>query len=197
MRFVLDILDIQNILGMQRTQPQPAYDSDLIVLRSNNPIVYTTLTFTGAITIYYTYNNVEQQEVRLANDWSGVYMPLPTADAETDIKIRGNITQADFSASANSIYFTAANDALTNLLIELPTKTLDLRNAAALNSIGYLPFGVETLYARATNTTERSMMWSVINNSPTGGTLWIDRTQAYANDVISAAQARGWNVYNL
>ena len=198
MRFVLDILDIKNILGMQRTQPQPAYDPDLLVLRCTTATAQNvTLYFTGAITIYYTYNGVEHQDVRLASDWSGVYMSLNAADAETDIKIRGNITQAGLDYPGNTIHMLAISNTVTVCAIRNNVLTLDLRNADLIQGFGYNPYGIETLYAVASTTDQRNLCTHVLTESPTGGTMFIDDTDTYAAAVKTVAQAQGWNVYSL
>ena len=194
MRFITHILDILNITGIQRVVPP--FETDIIALRCSTATAQTVyLAFTGSIVIYYTHNGVEYQDIRLASDWSGVDMSLPTADAETDIKIRGNITQAYFYRPGNTLNMLALNNTVGQFSMPDSVKTLDMRNAESVNAgNGY---GVETLYAGAKESPQESICENVINNSPSGGVVWINETEAYASQLRAFAIAHGWTVNNL
>ena len=194
-RFIKNILDIKNLLGMQRPIqpiPDPAYPANEMVLRTNGNTVTFTPIFTGTIYYRYTYNGTTSVSP-YTDDYSGMAFSN-YCDNGTDVVITGNVTQIDVD---NDIEFVALNNTVANLSIFSSVKTLDLRNADSLLGIGYMPFGVETLYVKATILNLQGLARTVINFSPNGGTLWINPNDTYAADVIAAAEAKGWTIYNL
>lgn len=200
-RFIKKILDIKNILGMQRTPiptPLPAYPANQFVMRSDVLINDVTPTFTGSqmwLTVTEYGNTHTYYFPQVA---SGNVLQVATDIGTDAIFEQGNITDMDLSAA--DVNFVAVNDTVQNITINNNLRTLDLRNAAVLTSVAAypsFPYGVRELYARATDIIRREISKSFINNSPDGGVLWIDRTQTYAADVIAAAEAHNWTIYDL
>ena len=194
-RFVKDILDVKNIIGMQRVQPDPAYPAGELVLRSVEHYFYYIPYYTG----YLTYSGIDQTDHviggSIPDTYSGQADFISSVKPDSDFIFRGDIVQLDLVDSGNNISFVAVNNTLYQLDIQNDVQTLDLRNADNIQSIGTQPFGVTTLYAIANNAMQRGVCTTIINNSPDGGILWIDHTQAYAAAVIAAAISHGWHVY--
>lgn len=199
-RFIKNILDIKNLLGMQRvvppTPPEP-YPANEIVLRTNGNTVTFTPVFTGSITVRYTYNGTNT-EVTYGNVWSGQQMSS-YSDYGTDFIIIGNVTQIEVGADVEFLSYGNTIDYLYLYVVDSPNlRILDLRNLVSISSyaISYA-CNINTIYANATTSEIKDFTVSAINGSPDGGVLWIDRTQTYAADVIAAAQAHNWTIYDL
>ena len=120
------------------------------------------------------------------------YQPL---DAGSDIIIEGAITQLD--VYDNNTDFVAVSNTIDTLKIASSVLTLDLRNAESITGITGAPFDIETLYAIAKTTAQQNVCEFIINNSPQGGTLFINNLDPYAAAVKATAIANGWSVYNL
>lgn len=179
---------------MQRPQPLPEYPAGQTVCRNNNGSSVTiTPIYTGTITMRYSVGGVTQTYTHPASH-SGMSIAMLYPDQGTDIVITGDLQQLTFDS--NNVDFIAFGNSGV-LRFHSEVKTLDLRNGT-VSFMNYPPYGIETLYARATSTTMRNICTDVINNSSvTNGTLWIKSSETYAQDVIAVAKAHGWKVYYL
>lgn len=197
-RFIKNILDIKNLLGMQRRiqpVPDPAYPANELVLRTSGSYLTFAPVFFGTIDIQSTYGgvtNTTQYTDSLSGTTFGIF-----ADPDTDVIITGNVTDI---TTDNTASFMAVNNTQNGYVLTNGITKLDLRNADDSNfwdgsTVGTI--SVETLYAKATTPVLYTACRQVINNSPTGGVLWIDQTDAYWVGVVNAAQAQGWTIYNL
>jgi len=185
-RFIKNILDIKNILGMARAlAPYPANE---LIIRSNGqgdlefiPVYTGTLTIVqGANTNYYP------------DTLSGTGFIIPANEGDS-ITITGNITGLDMHGFDSDLL--AVNDSLVDLKIAERLYIVDLRNADQIQNFTYDADEVDTLYAIADNAAQKDVCVAIITNSSvSNGTLWIDGAQAYAADVIAAAQAKGWRI---
>lgn len=195
---ILNILDIKNLLGMRR--PIPAYPQDEFVFKTNGSQVGLTF-FVGNET-YLTYINGGETITNTYPPSGSAYNETITADAGTDAVFSG--------VNANNLSAIGITDGVTfvsfNRSLQVPVnpvsslKTMDLRNMYSImyNVSIEVSNNISTLYAKAEITDHRDICVTYINYSTvTNGVLWIDKTQAYANDVIAAAQAKGWRVYGL
>ena len=193
-RFLTHILDIKNLLGMQRVVPPTPYPANEIVLRTNGNTVTFTPVFTGSITVRYRYNGTNT-EVTYGNVWSGQQMSS-YSDYGTDFIIIGNVTQIEINSG--DVEFVAINNTVGSIDdLDAQVRTLDLRNATGLSGMSMHAFGITELYALATTVNNSNLSAMIIYNSPDGGTLWIDQTQAYAATVVSMAEAHNWTIYDL
>lgn len=196
-RYIKDILDIKNVLGMQRPQPLPAYPAGQTVFRNNNGLSVSIVPiYTGTITFQYSVGGVTQTITHPVSH-SGLSIVLLTPDQGTDIVITGDLQQLTFNS--NNVDFIAVGNTLGDLNIRNNIKILDLRNADALTSYGVVPYSsVDTLYAIATTSATSAISSGVISSSTvTDGVLWIKSSETYAQDVIAVAKAHGWKVYYL
>lgn len=189
---------MQRVVPPPPPTPAPAYPAQQTVMRliSSAPSDFIAY-FTGNMQMWVTRNGATEAGT-LGPEFSGTQIqtdPYQPLDAGSDIIIEGAITQLD--VYDNNTDFVAAGNTLNSLAVVSSVKTLDLRNADNLQSIGYVPFNIETLYAKATTTDLRNICTTVLQNSPTGGTMFIDDTDTYAAAVKTVAQAQGWNVYSL
>lgn len=191
--------DILNILWKNRTPapvPDPAYPANQIVLRSPTSLFRFTPYYTGNMTYYGTDP--------MGNPFSGTISDANSGQPKnasvmpgTDFIITGSVTQLDVNGYSANVDFVSVSDILQHLDINSSTKTLDMRNGASANGLGYPPYDINVLYARADTNGNNQACVSAINNSPDGGTLWINTSEAYAADVLIAAQNHGWTVYQL
>lgn len=195
---ILNILDIKNLLGMRR--PIPAYPQDEFVFKTNGSQVGMTF-FVGNET-YLTYISGGTTITNTYPPSGSAYNETITADAGTDAVFSGvNANNLDAIGITDGVTFVSFNRSLqvpVNPVSSL--KTMDLRNmyGAIYNAVIEVSNNISTLYAKAEITDHRDICVTYINYSTvTNGVLWIDKTQAYANDVIIAAQAKGWRVYGL
>ena len=200
-RFLTHILDIKNLLGMQRTPtptPLPAYPANQFVMRSivaNNTF---TPVFTGDLLVTTTHGGITST-ISIPDTSSGTYVIIAT-DPGTDIILEGALQRIAFNNVPSGISFVALNDTMDQLYdIDDETRTLDLRNGAAFTIFFERTsvLGITELYARADTSQIKNVSVVAINASPDGGVLWIDRTQPYAADVIAAAEAHNWTIYDL
>lgn len=196
---ILNILDIKNLLGMRR--PIPAYPQDEFVFRTNGSQV--DLTFFVGNDTYLTYISGGATITNTYPSSGSAYNQTITADAGTDAAFSGvNANNLIAIGITNGITFMSFNRSLQVPVVPVSSlKTMDLRNmyGAMYNADIEVTNNIRTLYAVANTTDHRDICVTYINYSTVtnGGVLWIDKTQAYANDVIAAAQAKGWRVYGL
>lgn len=190
-RFIKNILDVKNILGMQRALP--TYPANELILRAatDGGIMFTP-TYNGDLTVQvagntYTYSNA----------YSGSYIGVSGVTVNTDVRITGDVRTIGIPENMANINFLAIPNGVWGLEISEGLKVIDLRNA---NDIGYNQFfwngdDVDTLYAIANNNNQRRVSRDIIQNSTVAdGTLWINAAQAYAQDVIAAAKSKGWRI---
>lgn len=201
-RFLTHILDIKNLLGMQRTPiptPLPVYPANQFVMRSDTINTDVTPVFTGSsINLTVTESGVTHT-YNFPSIASGTQIHI-TADPGTDIIWEGALQRIAFNNVPSGISFVALNDTMDQLYdIDDETRTLDLRNGAAFTIFFERTsvLGITELYARADTSQIKNVSVVAINASPDGGVLWIDRTQPYAADVIAAAEAHNWTIYDL
>lgn len=195
---ILNILDIKNLLGMRR--PIPAYPQDEFVLRANSTPIVISFFIGNSSVLIYTSGGTEIT----TNYTSGFHETISIpADPGTDIVFGGNINNVSALGinSGDVIYISVGRILQIPVIPVSSLKTMDLRNMySAMYSAGIeVANNIRTLYAAANTTDQRDICVTYINYSSVtnGGVLWIDKTQAYANDVIAAAQAKGWRVYGL
>ena len=196
-RYIKDILDIKNILGAQPT-PLPLRPANETVIHA---LANTTITpyFTGTLTIKRVVNGTESTITRNSSQ-SGIGWNFPS-DRNTDVIITGNLQKIEIAQHHGGTDYQAIADTVEELVINGAAGVIDLRNANAIQAAsisGALTKGTKVLYANATTADAKSACISIINGSNVAySTLWIDRTQPYAQDVIAVAKAHGWRVYYL
>ena len=194
-RFVKDILDVKNVLGMERLQPMPTPDAqtaaDTIVLRSD---AYDTqlnsIAFSGDLTITETQGGIPM--VRVVDDSWDLQLH---ADIGTDILIQGNMLVAnDFT---HDITYISANNTIEDIrILGSPVQILDLRNAYAQHDFyiqGTTP--LQCIYARCTNLAVALGFEYYFGITTYTGDIWINPYEEFAYRVMQAAQDAGWNVY--
>ena len=193
-RFIKNILDIKNILGMQRVPvPMPAYAANEYVMRTarTDNIDYTP-TFTGTLTV-----SIPGDSDTYPSSYSGTELSIFDLSENTDVVLTGHVLVVTFHSGAN-VKMLAINDTITSLYLADNVETLDLRNASSISSYNVTGDNVSVLYAKADSTINRNISVAVINNSSIShGVVWVDRTQTYAAAVVAAAELRGWTVYDL
>ena len=196
-RFIKNILDIKNLLGMQRTippVPDPAYPANQFVLRSQISGLITFIPiYNGTLHMQYTQGGVVIETDSPSGN-SGTTFAIFN-DIGEDLVITGNLEQITINGGVD---FVAVNNTVDTIFdVGLDTAVLDMRNAD--NLVGLLPAitNIRTLYAIANNSTQRTLCKQIIDNGIDGGVLWIDRTQAYAMQVIASATAHSWTVNDL
>lgn len=192
LRWLTNILDIKNLLGVQRVTPDPAYPANETVMRFNG----TTYAFntSGDFDIITTVGGVQ-----VTTHHSSVGIFSGTMDEGTDVIVRGSITDLDAGVNCNFIAFANYLTAIRVATSHHTLKTIDLRNAGDVhNFYRYTPPSIPTIYANAQYSDLANFAQGLIDDSTvTDGTLWIDPAQQYASYVITAAQAKGWSVYYL
>ena len=198
-RFIKDILDIKNLLGMQRVPPVPIpvpqFPSDEIVFRaiSNvNPSFDFTAYYTGYMSIRVEIGG--GQWTTYYNN-SGTSVNVNGFNAGSDVIVKGNITRLTQIQDAS---FVAISDTLPDFDFNSTIETLDLRNAVGLIN-GYYPLGnnsLKELYANG-NRLLGFQIGIIQSSGVNDGILWIDPNGTYASQIIAAAEAKGWSVYEL
>ena len=190
-RFVKNILDVKNVLGMERAlAPYPA--NELVMRAAANGNVDYTATFTGDLTV-----QANSETDTYPDTYSGVQIGVTDVVANTDIVLTGNITKIFFVGSAN-ISMLVVNNTTTYFAVSQNMKILDLRNADLISGYVINTDNLSQVYAIANTIAQKNISVTMITNSSiSNGTLWIDNMQTYAADVITAAIAKGWNVYYL
>ena len=191
-RFITDILDVKNLLGMQRTPiPMPEYPANETVLRFPGNTAEFIL-YGGSYTVSYTYNGTIY-----TNNYTGSNTFNLSTDVGTDIIIIG---ATDVNVAIGSCTFAVLGSSVTYYADNGTVQTIDIRNVGIFVIGGGVitGSGIKTLYVHATTTNRQSASNTFINRSVnTNGVLWIDPTEAYAASVITTAQTKGWTVYDL
>jgi hypothetical protein len=188
-RFIKNILDVKNILGMQRALP--TYPANELILRAATygGIVFVP-TYNGDLTVQVAGNTYTY-----SNSYSGSHIGVTGVTANTDVRLTGDIHA--IGTDTADINFLAISNGVQGLEIDSGIKVIDLRNA---NDIRYNQFfwsgdDVDTLYAIANNNNQGRVSKAIIQHSTVAdGTLWINAAQAYAQDVIAAAKSKGWRI---
>lgn len=188
------ILDPKNVLMSDRTPtPDPQYPTYQTIFRpveeSFVHLIFIAY-YTGDLTVTYdgntyTFDNSQSGHVNIISG-------IPAGDVAifTGALSKFVITQiADYVAVGDTLI-------MINLM---SAGTIDLRNANN-NLIGGINTHAQThtLYAKATSVSLKDLCLNILTNSTVSdGTLWINPSDTYAADVIAAAEAKGWSVYEL
>lgn len=180
-------------------RPIPAYPQDEFVLRANSTPIVISFFIGNSSVLTYTSGGTEITTNYTSGSYGTISIP---ADPGTDIVFGGNINNVNaLGINSGDVIYISVERALQVPVVPVSNlKTMDLRNmyAAMYSASIEIPNNISTLYAAANTTDQRDICVTYINYSTvTNGVLWIDKTQAYANDVIAAAQAKGWRVYGL
>ena len=195
---ILNILDIKNLLGMRR--PIPAYPQYELVLKAEStPINLAFFVGSSADLIYISGGAEITTTYPSTGHLTNIFVP---ADPGTNIVFAGSPNNIGaLGIFSGDVSYISVNAALqVPVVAPVSLKTMDLRNmySAMYNASIEVANNISTLYAKADTTDHRDICVTYINYSTvTNGVLWIDKTQAHANDVIAAAQAKGWRVYGL
>lgn len=200
-RFVKNILDVKNVLGMDRQPiPDPQYPANMTVIRSVANSTFLMLTLAGDVKVTYIHNGSEVIVYLLRSLWSGVAYRV-TADPETDIKIEGNATGITINGAYKYSFVSIGNTIQSTVGVNTSQylTTLDFRNSTALGGFTAIATAhVKTVYANASTPLLANIMTSVINGSlESDCKLYIDPNDAYAASVIATAESRGWEIHNL
>ena len=190
MRFIKNILDIKNLLGMQRTPafPDPLQDPDTLVLMYTISGVYLDIQYAGAdINVTVTEYGTESTAA-----YTGSYISL-YADPDTYTKIYPDVTRVN--GISNHVKYMAINSTITATLLPADLEILDLRNASALTNVmlGY-PSGLNRLYANCTNSALYNICKNAITNSGVTGTVYIKRGETHTDDLVTDAINQSWEV---
>lgn len=189
-RFITHILDVLNVLGMQRVVPMPTHPANELVMRAaaDGNVDYTA-TFTGNLIV-----QANGETDTYPDTYSGIQIGVAGVAANTDIVLTGNITKIFFLGMAN-ISMLVVNNTTTNFAVSQNMKILDLRNANLISGFVINSDNLSQVYAIANTIAQKNISVDMITNSSvSNGILWIDGSQTYAADVIAAAQAKGWMV---
>ena len=202
-RFLTHILDIKNLLGMQRTTPPvPITDPQIRIHVSGASLMIIPTFTTGELIAQYT-NGGELIEERYDTSYSGVSINFNSTDAGWWVNIintedRDPIDTIIIKNHADSV---VVRENVDNVKITDGVEVLNIENADNLIGVGAedVPnFGVYYLFAIAQTAAQRDSCIDVITNNIHSGSaceLYIDNTQPYAADVITAATAQGWTIY--
>lgn len=201
-RFIKNILDIKNLLGMQRVvPPTPIVDPQVYLTPSASNTFIATFT-TGELIVQYLSGGVVIEE-RYDTSYSG--QPITVSPDFNSFGV--NIINTDDRLTIDTIEILSGTHAVSignnvlNVRIPESIETLDAENAWLLETITNTDanYGMDSLRAYAETTDQRDAYIGVINNNvaPYGLTpsLYIDANETYAADVITAATAQGWYIY--
>lgn len=196
-RFIKNILDIKNILGMNRVSPISPHDPEALFMHSNDGMFTVTPYWNGTI---HVQNYQEQYDL----DESHSGEAITFGDSEDIVAqgiIFGDVYTLDI-ADDQKISHIAVSKYLEYFIINGYVRLADLRNGDALNRVVIRnnTNDIVELYAIANNETQRDICVRILNTSPYEGTLatlWINAAQPYAADVIAAATAKGWTINYL
>ena len=199
-RFITHILDIKNLLGMQRnTPPMP------IVC-----VCKTSYINSCSLRLYFNgdqaeivYNDYYDAELKTLVATHSPYAIGINPDPDTDITISGDIYQLGVFGMENMI---VGNTIQTlNFLenygwIECPLISIDLRNADNLHLVSATkPLArLETIYANAKTSGLANISTQLINDAVLAtGDVYVDVNEPYASTVITAANNKGWTIHYL
>ena len=179
---------------MQRIPvPMPIYPPDEFVMRAlNDGGLYFTPNFNGTLTVRFG-----ESEDTYPAAYSGTEIGVDPISADTDVILTGNITSVSFHHAANVQLLSINEDTLFVSLADNIT-VLDLRNGTNVSSSDLSICNVRELYANASNPAMTSLSVNVINSSSVvDGIVWVDRDDLNVAQVITAAENKGWTVYEL
>lgn len=190
MRYPTHILDIKNLLGMQRTPvfPDPLQDPDVLVLMYTISGGYLDIQYAGAdINVTETVGGTESTAV-----YTGSYIYL-YGDADTYTKVFPDVTRVN--GISDEVKYMAINSTITATLLPADLEILDLRNASALTNVmlGY-PSNLNRLYANCTNAALYAISKNAITNSGATGTVYIKRGETYTDALATDAINQSWEV---
>ena len=192
-----DILHPLNVIGRKPTPmiPPPAAhvpaDETVLMFGTYRPFRFYPY-YSGTLTITYTQGGV-QQSLMLPPEDSGNIVAI-SPDDYTDVVFSGNLTKIDPWAGADGI---SIGSTITDIDFKSGYKTIDMRNAADANTIGYNhAYYVNKFYAKAKTPVQKDMCLVVISDKygNVNGTIWVNIYDAYSREVIAAALSAGWNV---
>lgn len=196
LRWLTHILDIKNLLGMQRIPlPMPIYPPDEFVMRAlNDDVLDFTPNFTGTLTV-----RVGEDEDTYPVGYSGAEISVGPISAGTDVILTGNITSVSLLHGAN-VQLLSINDTVDFVSLADNITVLDLRNGSnvLMYDLSISNVNVRELYANARTIVLKSLSTNVINGSTVAdGIVWVDRNEPDIAQVITAAENKGWTVYEL
>ena len=190
-KLILDILGITNILGSRKTAP--AYSVDNTVLRTDGSSISYGIATANDTILKYIQGGVEMTDTYTVPPY--VRSIAIQADENTDIVFDYGLAMISLN---NGVTFVAFGAYLEKPIVPVDTlRVLDLRNCVLPNYYSSIetPNNISTIYGIADNTINRDTTLAYLNYSTVShGMLYIDHTQTYAQDVISAAAAKGWAV---
>jgi hypothetical protein len=202
-RFIKNILDINNLLGMQRvvppTPPTPILNPQIEMRSVGGTCIFMPTFTSGELIVQYTSGGVLIEE-HYDTSYSGTAISV-NVDGSYLIKIKNTDSNLTINAieAIQNINSVEIIDHVESVQIPQAVTTLNIQNASELETV--IPtesqFGVIALYGRATNTDERDASKEVIDYNVNPGsicTLLIDSGETYAADVITTAITAGWNV---
>lgn len=201
-RFVKDIFDVKNIFGMQRTPipiPIPQYPANETVLQGISDSVRFTPYYSSGLSIQVTktYNGITSTNT-FDDSYSGIGQFIQI-DEGTDVIITGSLQRID---CGNDVELLAVGNTITFIPaagIGTSTRILDTRNISTATIANPLNANiVDTIYAIPNTTPARLLCERTLAASSVAvGILFIDRSATFADQVIAAATAKGWQIYDL
>lgn len=202
-RFITDILDVKNLLGMQRAipipdpmYPMPANASQLgIKILSAGSFIFTPTSASA-----YIYADLYRGGIVVGNYLmnSGAVRTISSLQAGDVLIFTTSLT--DLLIQNNNTESIALNSDLAQLDVSICSglKCVDFRNATSLlNSVSFSTSGdIQLIYDTANNNaTQSAVNWLILNYTP--GVLYIDPDGVYYSSLKTLAIARGWTVYDL
>lgn len=201
-RWIQNILDIKNILWMDRVPPIPDPQTmhSRVYLKSSETGQYTIIV--SRVVTYWQVDYVDSDgNEQIAFSASNPNLSISVLGGSVINIINGNdhafwgISQMDertqyVSVSRRLNYIRTGSGRADGL------QYIDLRNAEDLMELP-IAANLKTLYAKATTETLRDLCLTLLNNSVSRGVLWISESDTYAQDVVALARTKGWKVYYL
>lgn len=177
-------------------RPMPLYPAEELVMRSVAGTLDFKPSFTGTIDVYYTLNGAD---MHASYSTSGINVSL-ILDPNTDVRVIGTVTSVILTNNLSLLAISNTVTYLTMMYDSFSRGTIDFRNAISLNGFTILgsPVDIAEVYVSANDNFITNSIANLISQSIySDGALWINRNDTYAATVISAAEAKGWTVYDL
>lgn len=202
-RFVKNILDITNILGMKRgnPEPDPVPDWQHVTLQSAETGSFYINVGTVLTYAHVEYTNPDGKQKEAVSN----YPPQFNVDVMqfTDILVSNGNNVYNWSritVDINASYFAPSSRLLgVYLQSNGALKKVDLRNAN--DNFSFLNESyestIETIYARVASEHLLTEIERLIDGNSIRGVIWIDKSEAYAEDMTTYARSKGWTVYEL
>lgn len=202
-RFIKNILDIKNLLGMQRVVP-PTPPTPIgvpqIRLHSWTDCEFIPTFSTGELIVQYGDGHGNLIEERYDTSYSGTQIIINHDPGSYYIDIVNTTSRLliDSIETLNNIDDVVINRNVLNVRIPQQVERLNFSNSYTLN-LTVTPtmslFNIMVLEAAAWSIEQRDACLAIINNNIGPGTLYISADDPYAADVITAATAQGWEIY--